>query len=71
MLAQARSQMMKIRPELDNKCNSLNIEYTKSVNRNDEARARAILQDIPNYFPTPEHPCYNFATSVLKDMDSM
>ncbi len=71
LLNQARAQMLKIRPELDNKCNALNIEYTKAMNRNDDEAARAILKDIPNYFPTHEHPCYNFATAILKDMDGM
>jgi len=67
----ARTRMRELRPELDRSCNALMVEYKKAFNSRPPniAKARAILQDVPNYFPTREHPCLNASKSLLRDLD--
>ena len=37
----------------------------------DMVRARKILEDIPTYFPTREHPCNNFAHAALSSLEEL
>ena len=37
----------------------------------DVIRARKILEDIPTYFPTKEHPCNNFAHVALSSLEEL
>jgi len=71
LLSLARTRMKDIRPELDRKCNGMIIKFKTVANLRPTAidEGRKILEDIPNHFPTREHPCYNFSRSLLRTMD--
>ncbi len=63
----ARTRMREIRPELDRKCSGFLVQFQKVINtRNpDIETAKKILADIPNSFPTREHPCNNLARQYM------
>ena len=69
----ARTRMRELRPELDRKCNAMFIEVKKALNQKTEdlTRARAVLQDVPRYFPGREHPCLAFSQSYLRDLENL
>lgn len=69
----ARTRMRELRPELDRKCNAMIIEVKKAMNQKSEdvSKARAILEDVPRYFPSREHPCLSYSQALLRDLESM
>jgi hypothetical protein len=69
----ARTRMREIRPELDQRCAAMFVEYKKVIYQKipDVVRARKILEDIPTYFPTKEHPCNNFAHVALSSLEEL
>ena len=68
----ARTRMRELRPALDTKCNAMIISVKKVMNQQHEnvEEARAILEDVPRYFPTREHPCLGFSQAILRDLES-
>ncbi len=71
LLTLSRTRMKEIRPELDKKCNLMILKFKGVVNTHPDAyaEARQILENIPEHFPTREHPCFNFSRSLLRTMD--
>ncbi|MBL8919098.1 MAG: FHA domain-containing protein [Myxococcaceae bacterium] len=71
LLTLSRTRMKEIRPELDRKCNSMIIKFQSIVNTRPDAFAegRQVLENIPEHFPTREHPCYNFSRALLRKLD--
>jgi hypothetical protein len=69
----ARTRMREIRPQLDQTCSAMLVEYKKAMNQKnpDFIRARGILKDIPNRFPSREHPCFNLSKSLLEDLEEL
>lgn len=69
----ARTRMREIRPELDKRCAGIFVEFKKVMNQKmpDMVKARKILEDIPTYFPTREHPCNNFAHAALASLEEL
>ena len=69
----ARTRMRELRPQLDNKCNKLIGGVQSALNQahEDIDEARAILEDVPHYFPTREHPCLGLSQSMLRDLEPM
>jgi hypothetical protein len=47
------------------------IKFKSIVNTRPDAFAegRQVLENIPEHFPTREHPCFNFSRSLLRTMD--
>jgi ABC-type polar amino acid transport system ATPase subunit len=37
----------------------------------EEGPARQVLEHIPDYFPTREHPCFNFSKAMLRSVDGL
>ena len=73
LLQSARARMKEIRPELDRRCSAKLVEYKQVMNAKapDLVRARSLLEDIPTYFPTREHPCYNISRSLVRDLEGL
>jgi pSer/pThr/pTyr-binding forkhead associated (FHA) protein len=71
LLTLSRTRMKEIRPELDKKCNALILKFKGIVNTRPDAysEGRQVLENIPEHFPTREHPCFNFSRSLLRTMD--
>jgi hypothetical protein len=71
LLTLSRTRMKEIRPELDRKCNSMIIKFQSIVNTRPDAVAegRQVLENIPEHFPTREHPCFNFSRALLRKLD--
>lgn len=71
LLTLSRTRMKEIRPELDRKCNAMIIKFKGIVNTRPGAYAegRQVLENIPEHFPTREHPCYNYSRALLRTMD--
>lgn len=71
LLTLSRTRMKEIRPELDKKCNGMIIKFKGIVNMRPDAFAegRQVLENIPEHFPTREHPCYNFSRALLRTLD--
>ncbi len=71
LLTLSRTRMKEIRPELDKKCNLMILKFKGIVNTRPDAYAegRQILENIPEHFPTREHPCFNFSRSLLRTID--
>lgn len=71
LLTLSRTRMKEIRPELDRKCNSMIVKFQGIVNTRPDAFAegRQVLENIPEHFPTREHPCYNFSRALLRKLD--
>lgn len=71
LLTLSRTRMKEIRPELDKKCNALILKFKGIVNIRPDAysEGRQVLENIPEHFPTREHPCFNFSRSLLRTMD--
>ncbi len=69
----ARTRMRELRPELDRKCNGMIIDVKKAMNQksDDVSKARAILEDVPRYFPSREHPCLSYSQALLRDLEAM
>jgi pSer/pThr/pTyr-binding forkhead associated (FHA) protein len=69
----ARTRMKEIRPELDRKCNGMLVKFKTIVNTRPNAyeEARQVLEHIPEYFPTREHPCHNFSKAMLRSVDGL
>jgi hypothetical protein len=59
--------MREIRPELDRKCSAFLVQFKKVMNTRypDVDTAKKILADIPNSFPTREHPCNNMGRAYM------
>jgi hypothetical protein len=49
------------------------VEYKKVMNLKipDTMQARKLLEDIPTYFPTREHPCHNLSRALLRDLEDL
>jgi pSer/pThr/pTyr-binding forkhead associated (FHA) protein len=73
LLTLSRTRMKEIRPELDRKCNSMLVQFKTIVNTRPNAyeEARQVLEHIPDYFPTREHPCFNFSKAMLRSVDGL
>ncbi|MCA2978580.1 MAG: FHA domain-containing protein [Myxococcaceae bacterium] len=73
LLSIARTRMKEIRPELDRKCNAMLVKFKTIVNtrQNSYEDARQVLEHIPEYFPTREHPCHNFSKAMLRSVDGL
>lgn len=71
LLTLARTRMREIRPELDRKCNAMIVKFKSIVNTRPGAvtEGRQVLENIPEHFPTREHPCNNFSRSLLRTID--
>lgn len=71
LLTLSRTRMREIRPELDRKCNAMIVKFKSIVNTRPDAVAegRQVLENIPEHFPTREHPCFNFSRSLLRTID--
>lgn len=71
LITLSRTRMKEIRPELDRKCNAMIVKFKSIVNTRPDAFAegRQVLENIPEHFPTREHPCFNFSRSLLRTMD--
>jgi hypothetical protein len=71
LLTLARTRMKEIRPELDRKCKALIVKFKSIVNTRPDAynEGRQVLVNIPEHFPTREHPCFNFSRSLLRTLD--
>lgn len=71
LLSLSRTRMKEIRPELDRKCNAMIVKFKTIVNTRPDAyqEGRQVLENIPEHFPTREHPCYNFSRALLRTMD--
>lgn len=71
LITRARTEMKDMRPELDKKCNAMIVKFKTIVNLRPNAvtEGRQVLEDIPNHFPTREHPCYNFSRALLRSID--
>ncbi|MDX2008830.1 MAG: FHA domain-containing protein [Myxococcaceae bacterium] len=69
----ARTRMKEIRPELDRKCNGMLVKFKTIVNTRPNAyeEGRQVLEHIPEYFPTREHPCHNFSKAMLRSIDGL
>jgi pSer/pThr/pTyr-binding forkhead associated (FHA) protein len=57
----AREKMRMARAELDLKCNKLLLEARTAYSLNQFPAALAALQQVPDFFPTRQHPCQNRA----------
>lgn len=71
LLTLARTRMKELRPELDRKCNAMIVKFKSIVNTRPNAftEGRQVLENIPEHFPTREHPCYGFSRALLRTMD--
>ncbi len=71
LITLARTRMKEIRPELDRKCNAMIVKFKSIVNTRPNAFAdgRQVLENIPEHFPTREHPCFNFSRALLRTID--
>jgi len=71
LITLSRTRMKELRPELDRKCNAMIVKFKSIVNTRPDAFAegRQVLENIPEHFPTREHPCFNFSRSLLRTMD--
>jgi pSer/pThr/pTyr-binding forkhead associated (FHA) protein len=71
LITLSRTRMKEIRPELDRKCNAMIVKFKSIVNTRPDAFAdgRQVLENIPEHFPTREHPCFNFSRALLRTMD--
>jgi pSer/pThr/pTyr-binding forkhead associated (FHA) protein len=69
----ARSRMREIRVELDRQCATMLVKYQKLVNARtpDPLQERTLLEDIPNYFPTREHPCHTRSRALLRNLEEL
>jgi pSer/pThr/pTyr-binding forkhead associated (FHA) protein len=69
----ARTRIRELRPELDKRCSAMLVEYKKAMKGHnpDVVRARKILDDIPTYFPTHEHYCFNVSRALIREMDQL
>lgn len=71
LITLSRTRMKEIRPELDRKCNAMIVKFKSIVNTRPDAftEGRQVLENIPEHFPTREHPCFGFSRSLLRTMD--
>ncbi len=71
LITLSRTRMKEIRPELDRKCNAMIVKFKSIVNTRPNAFAdgRQVLENIPEHFPTREHPCFNFSRALLRSID--
>jgi hypothetical protein len=73
LLESARVRMKEIRDMLNRTCNTKLVVYKQVMQAKnpDYVRARWILEDISNYFPTREHPCHNTSRRLLMELEEM
>jgi pSer/pThr/pTyr-binding forkhead associated (FHA) protein len=71
LLESARSKMKELRPELDRLCANLLIEYQQEMSQKNPnyTRARAILKNVTQHFPSNKHHCFSASRGLLKDLD--
>ncbi len=73
LLDNARTRMKEIRPELDRRCSAKLVDFKQVMQSKnpDLVRARKVLEDIPNSFPTREHPCFNLSRALVRDLEEV
>ncbi|MBK7858367.1 MAG: FHA domain-containing protein [Archangiaceae bacterium] len=57
------------RGELDTLCGTLMLDAKKQIELKNPEGAREILEGVPRFFPTREHPCQAIADEKLKEYD--
>lgn len=56
-----RFRMGQLKAELDTLCGGLILDFERAMQFSQRRKAKGILQDILQHFPTPEHRCHNQA----------
>ncbi len=58
-------KMNDLRVRLDALCSRLMLDAERAMRLKNRKKARTTLEDVPRYFPTPEHRCHNLALEKL------
>ncbi len=67
LFEQARRKADEIGQELDRQCGALMLEAKKQMELKDPQRAKEILMEVAQYFPTTEHRCHTLANEKLDE----
>ncbi len=63
--AVAQVKVSDVRNRLEELCSRLLLEAERALRLQNRKKARAALEEVPRYFPTPEHRCHNLALEKI------
>jgi hypothetical protein len=69
MFAEMKRKAEAARADLDRQCGALMLEAKKQMELKNPEGAKEILEGVPRYYPTRDHPCPALAEAKLREYD--